>query len=190
MYEQPSKYRSEEDLLLALQRKEPEALEYLYDSCSKQAFGLAYRILGDSGAAEDTVQESFIAIWQQAERLERSRGHLVSLLLTIVHHKAIDLLRQRRGQPLLFASFDSVRLQEYSVNIAETVVQELGHRAIQEALTSLPEQQRRTVELAYFDGYTQAEIAAIMNVPLGTVKSRMRTALERLRALLQDKVKP
>jgi DNA-directed RNA polymerase specialized sigma24 family protein len=90
-------YTEEDELAAGLRRREPEAVEALYDRLSRQAFGLAYRILGDGPAAEDAVQEAFLTVWRQADRFDPARGKLSSFVMTVVHHKAIDSLRVRRG---------------------------------------------------------------------------------------------
>ncbi len=175
----------EQRVLTGLQAKDPWALERLYDSCCKRAFGLAYRITSDYALAEDIVQESFLALWQQSERLYATPAGLVPLLLTVIHHKAIDKLRQRRGQTMLFADFPLTSSRLAADETSYLALLAIDRSAVREALASLPAEQRQTIQMAYFAGYTHVEIAAAMNVPLGTVKSRLRIALERLRSLLQ-----
>ncbi len=180
---------TEEELAIVagLRARDPAALEQFYDSCRKRAFGLAFRILSDHGQAEETVQDSFYDLWIHADRLEPGRGRLVTLLLTIVHHKAIDRLRQRRGQPpvdLESISRDSLALTSKG---AETAELSDAEDTVRDALSSLPAPQLETIQLAYFGGYTQVEISAKMNVSLGTVKSRMRLGLERLRLVMSQR---
>ena len=172
---------------MGLRAREIWALEALYDVYGRRAYSLAYRIVSDHGAAEDAVQEAFLDLWQHADRLNPSRGTLESLLLTVVHHRAIDRLRKIRGQTRLHAGVDIDTLQDLTPEEGDMAALAVDRRYVQEALSSLPAEQHRCVELAYFGGYTQVEIASIMNVPLGTVKSRLRLALERLRTILVER---
>jgi len=173
--------------LMALRARDTWALEALYDVYGRRAYSLAYRIVSDHGAAEDAVQEAFLDLWQHAERLNPARGTLESLLLTVVHHRAIDRLRKIRGQTRLYAGVDIETLQDLTPEEGDMASMAVDRRYVQEALSNLPAEQHRCVELAYFGGYTQVEIASIMNVPLGTVKSRLRLALERLRTILVER---
>ena len=172
---------------MALRARDTGALEALYDVYGRRAYSLAYRIVSDHGAAEDAVQDAFLDLWQHADRLNPSRGTLDSLLLTVVHHRAIDRLRKIRGQTRLHAGVDIETLQDLTPEEGDMAALAVDRRYVQEALSSLPAEQHRCVELAYFGGYTQVEIASIMNVPLGTVKSRLRLALERLRTILVER---
>lgn len=159
-------------------------MELLYDRLGRQAFGLAYRILGDGPSAEDVVQEAFLALWRQADRLNPARGRLASFLMTVVHHKAVDLLRTRRGQTARQLPLDPAPFEQPQADILETVADSLGREAIRKALQSLPPEQRVTIELAYFQGLTHVEIAEALALPLGTVKSRLRLGLEKMRSSL------
>jgi RNA polymerase sigma-70 factor (ECF subfamily) len=175
------------DILMGLKARDTWALEALYDVYGRRAYSLAYRIVGDHGAAEDAVQEAYLDLWQHADRLNPSRGTLESLLLTVVHHRAIDRLRKMRGQTRLYAGVDVEQIQDSQPIDADMASLAVDRHYVQEALHELPAEQSRAVELAYFSGYTQAEIASIMKVPLGTVKSRLRLALERLRTILIER---
>jgi len=159
-------------------------METLYDRFSRQAFGLAYRILGDGPSAEDVVQEAFLTIWRQADRLDPARGRVISFLMTVVHHKAIDLLRSRRGQVTEPLPLNPI-LAEQGADVLEMAARSMGRDAIRQALQSLPEEQRNSIEMAYFQGLTHVEIAAALGIPLGTVKSRLRLGLEKMRAALR-----
>ena len=172
---------------MGLRARDTWALEALYDVYGRRAYSLAYRIVSDHGAAEDAVQEAFLDLWQHADRLNPSRGTLESLLLTVVHHRAIDRLRKIRGQTRLHAGVDIETLQDLTPEEGDMAALAVDRHYVQEALSGLPAEQHRCVELAYFGGYTQVEIASIMNVPLGTVKSRLRLALERLRTILVER---
>lgn len=176
-------YGDDHDLAHALKRGDPDALEELYDRTSKRAFGLAYRILQDSAGAEDVVQEVFLTVWRQANRLDPARGRITSYLLTLVHHKAVDALRSaRRGARE--TTLETVQLRSSEHDVADNVVRSIGRDAVREALTSLPDDQRVPVEMAFFQGLTHVEISQRLAVPLGTVKSRLRLAMDKLRHAL------
>lgn len=172
------------DLAASLRARDPRALEQLYDRLGRRAFGLAYRILGDGGAAEDAVQEAFLTIWNQAERLDSSRGRVESLLMTVVHRRSIDLLRSRRGRGARLQPLDFDAVDERASAVLEAVSDQLTLDAVRVALEGLAPEQREAIELAYFEGLTQVEIAEATSVPLGTVKSRLRLGLGRLRTTL------
>jgi RNA polymerase sigma-70 factor (ECF subfamily) len=175
---------SDSRLLQALQVQDVRGLELLYDRYSRPAFGLAYRILNDAGAAEDVLQEAFLNLWRQAPRYDASRGAVRTWLLAIVHHRAIDALRARRarrGGP----SLDELDLELIEPDAWQSVSSNLDRQQVRQVLAQLPAEQRQTIELAYFAGFTQPEIAAMMQVPLTTVKGRMRMAMAKLRTLLE-----
>ena len=157
-------------------------MELLYDRFGRLAFGLAYRILEDGPSAEDAVQEAFLTVWRQAERLDPVRGRVGSFLMTVVHHKAIDLLRSRRGQAARSAPLDPATIEAQEADVLDRVATSMSAAAARQALRSLPPEQREPIELAYFEGMTHVEIAEALGVPLGTVKSRLRLGLERMRS--------
>lgn len=174
---------SDETLLEHLQRRDVRALEHLYDRHGRLAYGLAYRILNDATAAEDVVQEAFLNIWRQAPSYDPRRGVVRTWLLSIVHHRAIDFLRGRANRH----GDIQIDLVEHSLaapDIWQTVAANVERDTIRQAVAALPPEQQRTIELAYFVGYSQPEIAAAMGVPLSTVKGRMRMAMQKLRSLL------
>jgi RNA polymerase sigma-70 factor (ECF subfamily) len=156
-------------------------MEVLYDRLSGQAFGLAYRILGDGPSAEDVVQEAFLSVWRQAERVDPGRGKLTSFVLTVVHHKAIDAFRTRRGQMVRQVVIDPVDIEKEGPDVSEQVLRSLDRGAVKGALEGLPEEQRRPILMAYFEGLTHVEISEALGLPLGTVKSRLRLGLEKMR---------
>ncbi len=160
-------------------------MEVLYDRLSRQAFGLAYRILGDGPSAEDVVQEAFLTLWRQAERIDTARGKLSSLVLTLVHHKAIDALRAKRDQLARQQSADLTQIEKVGADVSERVLQSLTRGEVRAALAAVPADQRRTIEMAYYEGLTHVEIAEALELPLGTVKSRLRLGLEKMRAALK-----
>lgn len=169
----------------ALARQDLNALETLYDRYGKVAFSLAYRIVGDRGAAEDVVQDAFLSVWRQAKSYKRERGSLKTWLMAIVHNRSIDKLRAHA------AAGQTVPIEEVSENFGEVpsvweqVWSDTRGGVVRRALERLPVEQKKSIELAYFSGYSQSEIAELMDVPLGTVKGRMRIGLQKLKALLE-----
>ena len=165
-----------------------DALAQLYDRYSGLAYGIALRVLGDPGRAEDAVQEAFLNVWNRAGAFDPERGSLRSWLLTAVRNRSIDYLRgrgahERREQDLepLTAMVGASGDPWHEVSL------KLERDAVREALTSLPPEQRQAVELSYFGGYSQTEIADLTRVPLGTVKGRLRLALEKLSSYLRGR---
>lgn len=187
----PARVRGEEsdpELAARLAAGEVDALGLLYDRYGALAYSVALRVLGDSGRAEDVVQDCFLRVWQSAGQFDASRGSLRTWLLTLVRNRSIDYLRGRGAQQR--------QEQEIPLGVAasgpgsdpwQEVALGIERDAVREAVGSLPAEQRQTVELAYFGGYTQQEIAAMARVPLGTVKGRMRLALEKLHSYLQGR---
>lgn len=159
-------------------------LETLFREYRGAAFALAYRMTGERGLAEDAVQEAFLAIWQHGSVCDPERGLPRTWFLTIVHHRAVDLLRRRRaksgGDTAIDAALPVAAAEDTWGAVAETLERERVRRAI----ATLPPEQREAVHLAYFGGLTHAEIAARVGVPLGTVKGRLRLATEKLRHAL------
>jgi RNA polymerase sigma-70 factor (ECF subfamily) len=157
----------------------------LYDRYGRLAYTLALRVLGDAAAAEDVVQEAFLSIWRRASSYRAERGSLRTWVCSIVHHRAIDRLRGRAGRARLDLSLDRAPPEVALSDTWETVVADLERGQIHRALSELPDEQRRTIELAYYAGYSQSEISSLMSVPLGTVKGRTRMALRKLRSSLE-----
>lgn len=171
-------------LLVALAARDLSALSALYDRYGRTAYTLAYRILGEPETAEDVVQDAFLAAWRGAGTYRRERGNVRGWLLSIVHHRAVDLLRRKtafRAAPLEAADDRAA-----DVDTAEEATRNVEARTVRQALDALPPVQRRTIELAYFGGYTQSELAELMGVPLGTVKGRMRIGLQKMRRALES----
>ena len=175
--------RSDEDVLEAVGRGDHDALGVLYDRFGRLAYGLAFRILRDRALAEDAVQEAFLAVWRSADGYKRERAKPSTWILTVVHRRAVDLVRReerRRGEPLESAPEPAVAPVDEDATLRER------RAAVQSARTALPGDQRQALELAYYGGLTQSELAERLGVPLGTVKSRMFAGLARLRELLQE----
>lgn len=174
---------SDEEVLEAVGRGDDDALGVLYDRFGRLAFRLAFRILRDRALAEDAVQEAFLAVWRSADAYKRERAKPSTWILTVVHRRAVDIVRReqsRRGEPLEVAPEPSAGPAD------EDAVLRDRRAAVQAALTELPGEQRQALELAYYGGLTQSELAERLGVPLGTVKSRMFAGLGRLRELLAE----
>jgi RNA polymerase sigma factor (sigma-70 family) len=174
---------SDEALVALVARADHEALAELYDRFGNVAYGLAFRIVRDHALAEDAVQEAFLAIWRSAGRFVAERAKASTWILTLVHRRAVDVVRReqpRRAEPLETAPQPSANLTEDEAWLR------LQRTRVQEALRRLPDQQREAIELAYYGGFTQSELADRLGEPLGTIKSRMFSGLARLRELLAE----
>ena len=177
---------TDEALLQLLHQGNEHALGALYDRHGRAAYSLAYRMLGDSHAAEDAVQEAFINIWRKAESFSATRGKARTWIMAVVHHRSIDIARKRRGMAPRELPLEMERLPEGPSDTWSEVSNTLDRELLKECLKQIPELQREAIQLAYFDGYTQREIAELKGVPLGTVKGRIRIGMEKLRSLLQE----
>lgn len=175
-----------DELVVRLQRREESALAELYDSTSRRAFGLAMRILRDEGAAADVVQEAFTWIWERADRLDGRRGSPEGLLLTVVHHRAIDAARRRQRLQLRSRPLEDLDLLADTGDDSGQGALERRYEVMRAAIPALPPEQREVVEQVYFEGLSQVEVAARSGVPLGTVKSRLRLGIEKLRDAVRE----
>jgi RNA polymerase sigma factor (sigma-70 family) len=174
---------SDEALVALVARADEDALAELYDRFGRVAYGLALRVVRDPSLAEDAVQEGFLAVWRSAARFVAERAKASTWILTLVHRRAVDLVRgeqPRRAEPLEAAPHRTVEDTE------EQAWLHLQQSRVQEALSRLPDKQREALELAYFGGFTQSELADRLGEPLGTIKSRMFSGLARLRELLTE----
>jgi RNA polymerase sigma-70 factor (ECF subfamily) len=157
----------------------------LYDAYRVILFGLLVRILNSREDAEDTLQEVFVQVWRRAKDFDEKRGRPFTWLVTLARSRAIDRLRSLSARQRL--AIGAAREQEQTKNFSDALkdaVRAEQHAVVQRALAELPEEQRHTLVLAYFDGLTQSEIASKLNAPLGTIKTRMRSGMIKLRALL------
>ena len=169
-------------------RKDAEAFEVFYDRHGGAAYSLAYRILGERSAAEDCIQEAFISIWRSGGKFDPTRGSVRSWTLSIVRNRAIDALRSKAGKAPKLTFDDDAILESRAAaehTEAEVLAAETAHE-VRGALSQLPADQSKAIELAYFGGFSQSEIAGMLNVPLGTVKGRMRLGLEKIRGELAE----
>jgi len=162
------------------------AAEELYDRYAGQVLALARRILRDDGDAEDVVQEVFSQAWRTAQRFETSRGTVAGWLLVMARTRSIDRLRARQARPDTRSNLFPDTLAAPGVPVSDLMLSEEQSVRIREALRGLPDAQRSALELAYFEGLTQSEIAQRLTEPLGTIKTRIRTALGTLRQRLRS----
>ena len=176
---------ADEEVMQLVQRGDPRAFELLYDRHGGAAYSLAYRIVGKQAAAEDVVQEALLSIWRSRLRYDQTRGSVRTWILGIVHNRAIDVLRRTVVHERRRASNEGI---EERFEARERTEVEAARReeasTIRGMLETLPDEQSRVIELAYFGGFTHSEIAEMLGAPIGTVKGRMRLGLEKLRGQL------
>jgi RNA polymerase sigma-70 factor (ECF subfamily) len=174
---------SDEALVALVARADEDALAELYDRFGRAAYGLALRIVRDPALAEDAVQEGFLAVWRSSARFVADRAKASTWILTLIHRRAVDLVRReqpRRAEPL------EAGPQAAADDTEDEAWLRLRRARVQEALRRLPDKQREALELAYFGGFTQSELADRLGEPLGTIKSRMFAGLATLRELLAE----
>jgi RNA polymerase sigma-70 factor (ECF subfamily) len=175
------------ELAAAMAAGSQVALADLYDRYSGLAYGIALRVLGDPARAEDAVQEAFLNVWNRAQSFDPERGSLRTWLLTAVRNRSIDYLRGRGAHERQELELQPAQATSPRGDPWREVSLSLEREAVREALASLPPEQRQAIELAYFGGYSQREIAGITRVPVGTVKGRTRLALEKLSSYLRGR---
>jgi RNA polymerase sigma factor (sigma-70 family) len=175
------------ELILRIGKGDQEAFRGLFGRYAPAAKALALRVVRQSNLAEEIVQEAFMALWKNPDGYDHQRGSVKSWLMGMVHHRAVDLVRReeahrRRAEQAI------PEAMETEPDPAEQVVDEVGapqeQRQVRTALTALPAEQRRVIELMYFEGKSQSQIAAELELPLGTVKSRTLLGMRRLRGAL------
>jgi RNA polymerase sigma-70 factor (ECF subfamily) len=183
-------YAGEDDRNLAerLKRREPSVMGELYDRYGKLAFSLIYRIVRDIGVAEDLVQETFLRVWNRSQGFDAERGALGPWLLAVARNRAIDYVRSSGGKMSRGAmELEAAEHPAVFVNFEAEVLSQDRARRVRGAMDRLNENQRHVIELAYFEGLSQSEMAERMGQPLGTVKTWVRTALKNLRDDLGEK---
>src|SRR5919107_4567048 len=178
---------ADEDLLSLVEASDSEAFATLYDRHNRAAFSLAYRMMGDRQAAEDLAQDAFLKVWRGAGSYRAERGSVRTWILSIVHNRGIDQLRshasRRRTQDRIEASAPRSQPSEA---FAETW-RNSQRDQVREAMGTLPSEQLKILELAYFSGYTHVEISELLGLPLGTVKGRMRLGLKKIKNYFESR---
>ena len=174
---------SDEAVVALLARSDEEALAELYDRYGRVAYGLAFRILRDAALAEDAVQDGFMTAWRTAARFMPERAKASTWLLTLVHRRAVDLVRREDRRRTETLDHD---VEQPGGSVEQDAWLRFERERVQAALRQLPDQQREALELAYYGGFTQSELAERLGQPIGTIKSRMFAGLTRLRELLSD----
>lgn len=180
---------SDAELVQRVSLGDTAALEELYSRYARVVYSFAVRIVHDGPLAEEILQEVFVRTWRQADRFKRSRGNFASWLLSITHNLAIDEIRKRQRRPQRSDAVDIsdalYGLIDEATNVEEAAQARVLRDRVRVAMETLPEAQRVTIELAFFAGYSQREISAELDVPLGTIKTRMRLGLKKLKDELE-----
>lgn len=181
------RFKKESDLARRLKARDPHAMADLYDRFGRIAYSVIYRIVRNAGAAEDLVQETFLRVWSRAHSFDQERGALGPWILTVARHRAIDYLRSIDGR-MSAASLEIERLEHPALfeGLENDALSIDRARRLRAALDKLSDNQRRVIELAYFEGLSQTEMAERMRQPLGTVKTWVRSALKILRNELSE----
>ena len=175
------------ELVELVAQKDAGALEALYDRYGRAAYSLARRILTEETLAQDVVQEVFLSLWRDARRFDAGRGTVATYLLSMTHHRAVDAVRREENLRRWRSSEEGLELEPDPRARVEDEVEASERRAqVRAALGELPAAQRQALALAYFGGYTQREVAALVGVPLGTVKTRMAAGMRKMKEALQD----
>jgi RNA polymerase sigma-70 factor (ECF subfamily) len=173
---------ADEDLLTLVERGDADAFEAIYDRHARVAYSLAFRLLGDRQAAEDLVQDAMLAVWRGAAGYRPSKGSVRNWMLAILHNRGVDRLRTLGAMSRRQEALEQVELRRPDEPDAAALgIGRALAGSLREELASLPEEQHAVLKLAYYGGFTHHEISDMLDVPLGTVKSRMRLGLERLR---------
>lgn len=162
-------------------RGDRDAFAALYDATASRVYGLAVRVVRDRAQAEEVTQEAFLDLWRQASRFDPTRGSASSWILTIAHRKAVDRVRSAEAASRREETYESRQHQVAHDTTAEAAHASFEARRVRHALEELTPAQRQAIELAYFDGYTHTEVARMLDLPLGTAKTRIRDGLIRLR---------
>lgn len=170
-------------LLVRIREKDERAIEALYSRYSGPLYSLAYQVTGADRFAQDVVQEVFVAVWKDAARFDPSRGAVSSWLFALARHKAIDLVRKEQNVRKHTADVD-LEFHEADDDVDQEAWLRLRRDTVRAAIQQLPEAQRTALELAFFAGLTHVEVAEKLDIPLGTAKTRIRTALLKLRDIL------
>ena len=172
---------SDVELIERLQRHDPQALADLYDRYGRLVYSLILRVVRDSGTAEDLVQETFLRVWNRAQGLDSNKGSIGPWLLAVARNRAIDYLRSAGGRERNAMEFEETDHPALYTDMEHDLITSDSARRIKTAMDRLSPNQRQVIELAYFEGLSQTEMAERMGQPLGTVKTWVRAALKNLR---------
>jgi len=176
---------ADEDLLALVAGGDERAFAVLYDRHARAAYSLAFRLLGDRQAAEDLTQDAFLAVWRMASSYSTARGSVRTWLLAIVHNRGIDRLRTAAAQVRRQEALEREELRAGAApDAADVAIGRAEAEEVRSALGGLPAEQLQVLQLAYYGGFTHQEISSMLEVPLGTVKSRMHLGLTRIRRTL------
>jgi RNA polymerase sigma-70 factor (ECF subfamily) len=178
---------ADEEVMQLVGDGNPRAFELLYDRHGGAAFSLAYRMVGNRVTAEDITQEAFLSIWRSRLRYDQARGSVRTWVLGIVHNRAIDALRRGAVHDRRRETMEGVEERHEAPERTDVeAARREDARSVRSALDTLPDDQRRAIELAYFGGFSQSQIAELLDEPIGTVKGRMRLGLDKLRRQLAE----
>jgi RNA polymerase sigma factor (sigma-70 family) len=175
------------ELVELVAQKDAGALEALYERYGRPAYSLARRILTEETLAQDVVQEVFLSLWRDARRFDAGRGTVATYLLSMTHHRAVDVVRREENLRRWRTSDEGLELEaDPKMRVEDEVLTSERRAEVRSALQELPPAQREALLLAYFGGYTQREVAALVGVPLGTVKTRMAAGMRKMKEALRD----
>ena len=176
--------KSEAEVMRQVQRGDTRAMEQLYDAYASRLLGLACRMVGERAVAEELVQEAFLRAWRRAGSFDPQRGSLFNWLATIVRNACLDHFRRQRARPPLEEMEIEWEPRDAAPDVTEAAEAREQRRQVQRALAALPFEQRQVLELSYYGGYTRRDIAAQLKMPEGTIHTRARLGLLKLRELL------
>lgn len=177
----------DEQLVSLIVQQDQGGLGALYDRYGKAVFSFVYNLLRDAGQAEEVVQEVFLRVWFRAATYRPERGKFQTWLMSMAHHRTVDELRKRRRLQSILETEARLALMESRAQedaAAKEAEQREESEIVRKALESLPEEQRQVIQLSYYEGYSQSEIAELLKHPLGTVKTRMRLGMQKLKTAL------
>lgn len=184
-----AKQLDDNSLIALINQEQQDALSVLYDRYSRLVFSMAYRTVGDTGLAEEITQEVFLRVWEKAHTYRPEQAKVITWIASITRYRAIDILRQQKIRPEgNQADWDDGLVQENSGAADVEQIVELRQRQsrVRAALTDLPDEQRHALALAFFYGYSHSQIAEQLQEPLGTIKTRIRSGMQKLRQLLEE----
>jgi RNA polymerase sigma-70 factor (ECF subfamily) len=178
---------ADEDLISLVEAADAEAFATLYDRHSRAAFSLAYRMMGERQASEDLAQDAFLKVWRNASSYRAERGSVRTWILSIVHNRGIDQLRSHASRRRTQDRVEAVAPRSQPSEAFAEIWRNSQRDQVREALNTLPSEQLKILELAYFSGYTHVEISELLRLPLGTVKGRMRLGLKKIRDYFESR---